>query len=111
MMHLRKVVSPIIVCFAPTAKCLRSLKQRKQDKLPLNEIKVNDKIVNRSYQIEAIRRIGEAIEIKKKRKALLVMATGTGKTRTIMALIDNFLRARHAQKVLFLADRDSLVDQ
>ncbi len=39
------------------------------------------------------------------------MATGTGKTRTIMALIDVFLRARQAQKVLFLADRDSLVEQ
>ncbi len=83
----------------------------KQNKLPLKEIKINDKIVNRSYQTEAIRRIGESIEQRKKRKALLVMATGTGKTRTIMALIDVFLRARQAQKVLFLADRDSLVDQ
>jgi type I restriction enzyme R subunit len=83
----------------------------KQNKLPLKSIIINDKIVNRSYQIEAIRRIGEATELRKKRKALLVMATGTGKTRTIMALIDVFLRARQAQKVLFLADRDSLVEQ
>lgn len=83
----------------------------KLNKLPLSEIKINENIVNRSYQTEAIRRIGETIEKKKKRKALLVMATGTGKTRTTMALIDVFLRARQAQKVLFLADRDSLVDQ
>lgn len=83
----------------------------KQNKLPLSEIKINDSIVNRSYQVEAVRRISETIEKKNKRKALLVMATGTGKTRTVMALIDVFLRARQAQKVLFLADRDSLVKQ
>ena len=90
---------------------LERLLHLKLNKLPISEIKINDKIVNRSYQTEAIRRIGETIEKKKKRKALLVMATGTGKTRTTMALIDVFLRARQAQKVLFLADRDSLVDQ
>lgn len=59
----------------------------------------------------SLRRISEAIEVKKKRKALLVMATGTGKTRTIMALIDVFLSAHAAQRVLFLADRDALVEQ
>jgi type I restriction enzyme R subunit len=78
---------------------------------PLNSIPIKDTIINRAYQIEAVRRISEAIEIKKKRKALLVMATGTGKTRTTMALVDCFLRAHAAQKILFLADRDSLVDQ
>lgn len=81
------------------------------NKQPLSSVKIKDSIVNRSYQIEAIRRIGEHIELRKKRKALLVMATGTGKTRTIMALIDVFLKAKQAQRVLFLADRDSLVDQ
>jgi len=90
---------------------LERLLHLKLNKLPISEIKINEKIVNRSYQTEAIRRIGETIEKRKKRKALLVMATGTGKTRTTMALIDVFLRARQAQKVLFLADRDSLVDQ
>ena len=83
----------------------------KQNTLPFNAVKINSSIIDRSYQIEAIRRISEAIEVKKKRKALLVMATGTGKTRTIMALIDLFLRAHAAQRVLFLADRDALVDQ
>lgn len=83
----------------------------KQNKKQISEIKIKDSIVNRAYQIEAIRRISESIGKKKKRKALLVMATGTGKTRTIMALIDVFLRANVAQKILFLADRDSLVEQ
>ncbi|MBL7847752.1 MAG: DEAD/DEAH box helicase family protein [Cyclobacteriaceae bacterium] len=90
---------------------LERLLHLKQNRLPLSEVKINDKIVNRSYQTEAIRRLGEAVEKRKKRKALLVMATGTGKTRTTMALIDVFLRARQAQKILFLADRDSLVEQ
>jgi len=82
----------------------------KQNRKPISGIKIKDSIVNRSYQIESIRRISEAIE-QKKRKALLVMATGTGKTRTTMALIDVFIRANAAQKILFLADRDSLVEQ
>jgi type I restriction enzyme, R subunit len=83
----------------------------KQNRLPIGSVKIKDSIVNRSYQVEAIRRISETLDKKKKRKALLVMATGTGKTRTIMALIDVFLKARAAQRVLFLADRDALVDQ
>ncbi|MGA8578127.1 MAG: DEAD/DEAH box helicase family protein, partial [Bryobacteraceae bacterium] len=62
------------------------------------------------YQHEAIRRLAEAFAANK-RRALLVMATGTGKTRVAMALIDVFLRATQAQNVLFLADRDALVDQ
>src|SRR5260370_36872850 len=45
------------------------------------------------------------------KRALLVMATGTGKTRTTMRRIDVFLQSSHAQKVLFLADRDALVEQ
>jgi type I restriction enzyme R subunit len=83
----------------------------KENHKPLNSVEINRIIVERSYQTEAIRRISEAIEVKKKRKALLVMATGTGKTRTTMALIDVFLRTHNAQRVLFLADRDALVDQ
>lgn len=83
----------------------------KQNRQPLSSVRIKDSIVNRSYQVEAIRRIGEHIEQRKKRKALLVMATGTGKTRTTMALIDVFLNAKYAQKILFLVDRDSLVDQ
>ncbi len=83
----------------------------KQNHQPLHSVPIKPSIVNRAYQAEAIRRISEAIEKKKKRKALLVMATGTGKTRTTMALIDVFLQAKWAQKILFLADRDALVKQ
>ncbi|MBU2584538.1 MAG: DEAD/DEAH box helicase family protein, partial [Bacteroidetes bacterium] len=92
-------------------KNLERLLHLQQNRKPLSIIQIKESIVNRSYQVEAIRRISEAIDNKKKRKALLVMATGTGKTRTIMALIDVLLRANAAQKILFLADRDSLVNQ
>ena len=95
--------------FSP--KNLERLLHLKQNQKPLNAIQIKESIINRSYQVEAIRRIIAAIEIQKKRKALLVMATGTGKTRTIMAMIDVLLRANAAQKILFLADRDSLVNQ
>lgn len=94
-----------------TRENLERLLHLKQNHIPLGTIRINESIVNRSYQVEAIRRIIETIEKRKKRKALLVMATGTGKTRTTMALIDVFIRARQAQKILFLADRDSLVEQ
>ena len=77
---------------------------------PLEVTNINHSIVDRPYQHEAIRRVAEAFAAKR-RRALLVMATGTGKTRTTMALIDLFLRAHQAQNVLFLADRDALVDQ
>jgi type I restriction enzyme R subunit len=90
---------------------LERLLHLQRNRKPLSTIQIKDSIVNRSYQTEAIRRIAETFEVKKKRKALLVMATGTGKTRTAMALIDILLRANFAQKILFLADRDSLVEQ
>jgi type I restriction enzyme R subunit len=77
---------------------------------PLQSVPINTSIVERPYQHEAIRRVAEAFAANR-RRALLVMATGTGKTRTTMALIDLFLRANQAQNVLFLADRDALVDQ
>lgn len=92
-------------------KNLERLLHLKQNRKPLNSIQIKDSIINRSYQTEAIRRIADALDNKLKRKALLVMATGTGKTRTAMALIDVMLRANAAQKILFLADRDSLVNQ
>jgi type I restriction enzyme R subunit len=81
-----------------------------QNREPLESAPINTHIVERAYQHEAIHRVVEAFK-KRKRRALLVMATGTGKTRTTMALIDLFLRTKQAQNVLFLADRDALVDQ
>src|SRR5690242_10524673 len=62
---------------------LENLLYMRQNARPLGEVEINNKIVERSYQHEAIRRVGEAFA-HGKRKALLVMATGTGKTRTAM---------------------------
>ncbi len=89
---------------------LERLKFLRQNRQPLEATSINSSIVDRSYQHEAIRRLAEAFAANK-RRALLVMATGTGKTRVAMALIDVFLRANQARNVLFLADRDALVDQ
>ncbi len=94
--------------FTPTD--LERLKFLRQNRRPLEATSINASIVERSYQHEAIRRLSEAFTANR-RRALLVMATGTGKTRVAMALIDVFLRANQAQNVLFLADRDALVDQ
>lgn len=83
----------------------------KQHKLALADASINPDISGRLYQQEAIRRVSKAFDVDKKRRALLVMATGTGKTRTSMGLIDLFLKTNQARRVLFLADRDALVDQ
>ncbi|MBI4790897.1 MAG: DEAD/DEAH box helicase family protein [Chloroflexi bacterium] len=82
----------------------------RQNKTPLGQAPINNEITDRAYQHEAIRRISEAFDAGK-RRALLVMATGTGKTRTVVSLADLFLRTNQAQKVLFVADRDALVEQ
>ena len=83
----------------------------KQNKTSLADALINTDISGRLYQQEAIRRVSTAFDVDKKRRALLVMATGTGKTRTSMGLIDLFLKTNQARRVLFLADRDALVDQ
>ena len=71
---------------------------------------INTNIAGRNYQIASIRAVMEALE-KRKRKFLLVMATGTGKTRTCIALVDALMRAGWAERVLFLVDRIALRDQ
>ncbi|MCZ2277204.1 MAG: DEAD/DEAH box helicase family protein [Bacteroidia bacterium] len=71
---------------------------------------INTKIAGRTYQIQSIRAVMEAVE-KRKCKFLLVMATGTGKTRTCIALVDALMRAGWAERVLFLVDRIALRDQ
>lgn len=83
---------------------------QREHRLDLNGITIDQHIVDRPYQHEAIRRVYEKIS-SGQRKFLLVMATGTGKTRTTIALVDGLLRARWAQKILFLADRRELVKQ
>ncbi len=71
---------------------------------------VLDNICGRYYQIEAIQATSHAFE-NLKRKALLVMATGTGKTRTVLGLIKALTKASYVKNVLFLADRTALVNQ
>jgi type I restriction enzyme R subunit len=90
---------------------LRNLLYIRQNQTPLTDISINLEITDRPYQLEAMQRLCDAFENKKKRKALLVMATGTGKTRVAMSLADIFMRANQARKILFVADRDALVRQ
>lgn len=71
---------------------------------------INTKIAGRDYQIRSIRAVMEAIE-KRKSTFLLVMATGTGKTRTCIALVDALMRAGWAERILFLVDRVALQNQ
>ncbi|MBI1921096.1 MAG: DEAD/DEAH box helicase family protein [Geobacter sp.] len=72
---------------------------------------INKAIVERYYQHEAIRRTAEDFQKRKLRKALLVMATGTGKTRTVIALIELLQKCNWIKRVLFLADRNALLTQ
>ena len=85
--------------------------QRRTTRKSLAAAPINEAIVERYYQTRAIRRIGEAIETDHQRKALVVMATGAGKTRTVIALADVLMRCNWAKRVLFLADRVALVRQ
>jgi len=90
---------------------LELLMQRRTSRLPLATAKINTNIVERSYQHQAIRSITEAIEKHNQRRSLVVMATGSGKTRTVIALVDLLIRCNWAKRILFLADRVSLVKQ
>lgn len=89
---------------------LENLLYLRENQTPLSAAPASPDIINRGYQLEAVRRVAEAFE-QGKRKALLVMATGTGKTRVAMALTDVFLRSNQARRILFVADRDALVSQ
>ena len=89
---------------------LERLKYQNEFKKDFYEVPIKKEIVDRDYQIESVKRVLEGIE-KGKRKFLIVQATGTGKTRVAMALIDVLLRSNRAQKILFLADRKALRDQ
>jgi type I restriction enzyme, R subunit len=78
---------------------------------PLASVEIDGKIVERYYQSRAIRKVGEAFDKDRLRRALLVMATGSGKTRTVIALSDLLMKANWARRILFLADRVALVNQ
>lgn len=77
----------------------------------LNNIYINKSIAGRYYQEGAIKAVCDSFGKKNRRKALLVMATGSGKTRTVIALCDVLLQHGWVKNILFLADRNSLVTQ
>ena len=77
----------------------------------LKNIVVNKNIAGRYYQEAAVKAVCQSFDEKNRRKALLVMATGSGKTRTVMALCDVLLKHGWVKNILFLADRTSLVMQ
>ncbi len=79
-------------------------------KKPLDTIEINEQIVDRLYQLEAIKRVAERFT-QKHRKALIVQATGSGKTRVAIALTDLLIRAGWVKRVLFLCDRKELRKQ
>lgn len=78
---------------------------------PLDNIQINPDISGRYYQMEAIKAVCRAFDTENRRKALLVMATGSGKTRTIISLVDILIRHGWVKNILFLADRNLLVTQ
>jgi len=94
----------------PTRKDLEHLLYLRNARKSLVVESINTKIAGRDYQVAAIRSVLEAIELKK-RKFLLVMATGTGKTRTCIALVDALMRFGWAERILFLVDRVALQNQ
>lgn len=89
---------------------LEKLMNRRETRKKLSSIQIDDKITDRYYQKEAIRAVCEQVE-QGFRKALLVMATGTGKTRTASSLADVLSRGGYVTNILFLADRTALVKQ
>lgn len=84
--------------------------QRRTSRQALADAPIDSQIAGRYYQTRAIRAIDEAFD-GRERRALLVMATGSGKTRTVIALVKQLAQAGWVKRVLFLADRTALVNQ
>lgn len=92
---------------------------RRKSRMDIREFKVDTKIVERPYQLEAVARVAESLAttnpkgklVGKGRTSLLVMATGSGKTRTAIAIVDMLTKYNWVKRVLFLADRNALVTQ
>lgn len=102
----------------PERRCAAIYSKRDLEKLfnlqhlrtGLKHISINRNIAGRYYQEAAIKAVCDSFA-KNRRKALLVMATGSGKTRTVIALCDVLLQQGWVKNILFLADRNSLVTQ
>ena len=103
----------------PERKCACIYSKRDLEKLfnlqtlrtSLKNVTVDKRIAGRYYQEGAIKAVCDSFGNKNRRKALLVMATGSGKTRTVIALCDVLLQHGWVKNILFLADRNSLVTQ
>ena len=103
----------------PERRCAAIWSKRDLEKLfnlqtmrtSLKYVTVDESIAGRWYQKGAVKAVCEAFGEKNRRKALLVMATGSGKTRTVIALVKVLLDRGWVKNVLFLADRNSLVTQ
>ena len=94
----------------PTREDLERLRHIQTYKKPLKHQDIDTSIAGRDYQIGAMRAVMEGID-KKRRNFLLVMATGTGKTRTTIALVDALMKAGYVKRTLFLVDRIALREQ
>ncbi|MBL0888144.1 DEAD/DEAH box helicase family protein [Myceligenerans indicum] len=94
-----------------TADELELVIRRRAARKDLNTAPVDRKLLNRYYQERAVRSVDAAFQTDNQRGALLVMATGSGKTRTVVGLVDQLTKANWAKRVLFLADRKALVRQ
>lgn len=84
--------------------------ERRRTRKPLYHIEIDENITNRPYQKEAVITACEEIE-NHHRKLLIVQATGTGKTRVSISLVDVLLKHNYVKNILFLADRTALVRQ
>ena len=83
---------------------------QRRNRTDITNVKIDDNITNRGYQKQAITAICDRLN-KRHRRGLLVMATGTGKTRIAISLVDVLSKCGWVKNVLFLADRTSLVSQ
>ena len=98
---------------------LQLLVDRRTTRKDPRKFKVNTNIAGRDYQLEAIQRVAENLVVDTaegklrgaRRESLLVMATGSGKTRTATAIVDMLTKCNWAKRILFLADRNALVTQ
>jgi type I restriction enzyme R subunit len=79
--------------------------------MPNSNLVINNDITNRHYQKSAITKLLQDFELEHVRKGLFVMATGTGKTRTVISLVDLLVKNDWVKNVLFLADRNALLTQ
>ena len=89
---------------------LQRLVLRRSNRADISNLKPNPEIVDRPYHEEAAKRVFENFN-NRSRESLLVMATGTGKTRLSIAIVEGLMKNQWATKVLFLADRTALVKQ